>query len=79
MLKYFVPRHKSPFIRVRLEAHGTAVWNLIDGQRSVGEIVACLSSHFNNEAGYEQRITAYIAQLQRQGFIRFAPVFASAK
>jgi hypothetical protein len=72
MQKYFVPRHKSPLIRVRLEAHGTAVWSLIDGRQSVKEIVDRLASHFPNEANYEYRVIAYLTQLQKQGFVKFA-------
>jgi hypothetical protein len=69
--KHLVPKHKSPVIRIRLEAHGTAVWHLIDGQRTVGEIADALASHFDGEANYAYRIAAYFSQLQAQGFIRF--------
>jgi hypothetical protein len=71
MQKYFVPKHKSPVIRIQLEEHGTAVWNLIDGQRTVKEIADRLAEHFNHEENYEYRIAAYLSQLQRQGFINY--------
>jgi hypothetical protein len=70
MRKYFVPKNKSAVIRIRLEKHGTAVWNLIDGNRTVLEIVNILAEHFDNEKNYEYRITTYISQLHRQGFIK---------
>jgi superoxide dismutase len=70
MQKYLTPKHKSPIIRIRLEEHGTAVWNLIDGKRTVGEITAALAQHFNEEENYEYRITNYLSQLQGQGFIK---------
>ena len=73
MQKYFVPRNKPPYIRVRLDAHGTAVWDLIDGERSVGKIVEELAACFNNESGYEYRIAAFVSQLQRQGYIEMRP------
>ncbi|MDR1340497.1 MAG: PqqD family protein [Prevotellaceae bacterium] len=70
MRKYFVPKNKSDTIRIRLEKHGTAVWNLIDGNRTVLDIVNILAEHFDNEEDYEYRITKYISQLHRQGFIK---------
>lgn len=71
MQKYFVPKNKSPFIRIRLEEHGTAVWNLIDGKRTVREIVVALADHFNNEENYELRITTYLGSMQRNGFVKY--------
>ena len=71
MQKYFVPKNKSAMIRIRLEEHGTAVWDLIDGQRTVREITGALSEHFHHELNYEYRITTYLKQLHRQGFIIF--------
>ncbi|MDR2475891.1 MAG: PqqD family protein [Bacteroidales bacterium] len=70
MQRHFVPKNKSPYIRIRLEKHGTAVWNLIDGKRSVRNISEALAGHFNSEANYEYRVAAYLKQLQRQGFVQ---------
>jgi hypothetical protein len=70
MQKYFIPKNKSTIIRLYLEEHGTAVWNLIDGTRTVLEIVEILAEHFDDEKNYEYRITTYISQLQKQGFIK---------
>ena len=69
MQKFFVPRNKSKTIRIRLEEHGTAVWNLIDGKRTVKEIAELLAEHFQNEENYEYRVAAYFLQLYRQGFL----------
>jgi hypothetical protein len=71
MRKYFVPKNKSAVIRICLEEHGTAVWKLIDGKRTVREISEALAEHFNHEENYEYRITTYLSQLQKQGFIKF--------
>ena len=71
MRNYFTPKNKSPFIRIRLEEHGTAVWDLIDGKRSVREIVIALIEHFNHEENYEYRIATFLSQLQRQGFVKY--------
>jgi hypothetical protein len=71
MQKYFIPKNKSPFIHIRLEEHGTAVWDFIDGKRTVMEITEALAEHFNREENYEYRVTAFLLQLQKQGFIKF--------
>jgi len=71
MQKYFVPKNKSAIIRVRLEEHGTAVWDLIDGKRTIKEITEILSERFNHEENYEYRIAAYFSQLYRQGFVKY--------
>jgi hypothetical protein len=70
MLKYFVPRNRSPIIRIRLEEHGTALWKLIDGKRTANELVELLAEHFQHEENYAYRIATYIQQLQKQGFVK---------
>lgn len=69
--KYLLPKGISPYIRVRLEEHGSAVWNLIDGKRNVREIIDLLSEHFNDEDNYASRITIYLSQLRKDGFIKY--------
>jgi len=71
MQKYFIPKNKSATIRVRLEEHGTAVWDLIDGKRTIKEIAETLSERFNHEENYEYRIAVYFSQLYRQGFVKY--------
>ena len=70
MQKYFVPRNRPSTIRVRLDEHGTAVWDLIDGKRTVKEITATLSDHFNHEENYEYRIAVFFSQVHKQGFVK---------
>jgi len=67
----FVTIEKSKFIRVRLDEHGTAVWKLIDGKRTVEKIAELLAEHFNHEENYEYRVTQFVGQLYKQGFINF--------
>jgi len=71
MQKYMVPKNKSAVIRVRLDEHGTAVWNLIDGKRTIKEIAEALTEHFQQEKNYEYRVVAFFSQLYRQGFVKY--------
>jgi len=70
MQKIFVPRNKSATIRISLDEHGTAVWNLIDGYRTVGKITEMLAEHFQHEENYEYRVAEFVLQLYRQGFLK---------
>ena len=65
-----VPKGMSKELHVKLEEHGTAVWELIDGKRNVREIIEKLADHFQNEEGYESRVSAYLSQMQKDGFIK---------
>lgn len=69
MQRFLLPKG-MPDIHVTLEEHGTAIWQLIDGRRTVGEIVELMGEHFHNEAGYASRVTTYFMQLQKDGFIQ---------
>ena len=60
----------SPDIHVRLEEHGSAVWRLIDGRRTVREIISLLAVHFQSDENYASRVTTYVMQLQKDGFIK---------
>ena len=42
---FLLPKSMSADIRVKLEEHGTAVWSLIDGKRTVQEIISLLTEH----------------------------------
>lgn len=57
-------------VRVQLEEHGTAVWQLIDGKRTVGEIIALLAPHFDGEENYATRVTLYLMRMHKDGLIR---------
>ena len=71
MQRFLVPKGMSKELHVHLEEHGTVVWELIDGKRTVREIIEKLADHFQNEAGYESRVSTYLYQLQKDGFIKF--------
>lgn len=71
MRRWFLPKGMSPYIHVTLEEHGSAVWKLIDGERTVADIISLLASHFEGEEEYASRVTTYIMQLQKDHFIFF--------
>lgn len=71
MQRYLIPNSLSPYLHITFEEHGTAVWDLIDGKRTVREIIEALGEHFNYEENYDQRVTMFLNQLQARGFIKY--------
>ena len=71
MQKHLIPKSISPYVRVTLEEHGTAVWNLIDGKRCVRDIIALLNTHFKQEEEYEARVTDFITRLHKDQLIKY--------
>ena len=72
MRRFLLPKGMSADIHEKLEEHGTAVWRLIDGQRTVQEIISLLAGHFRDDDNYPFRVTKYIMQLQKDGFIQLS-------
>jgi len=68
--KYLVPKNKNAVVRVSLDEHGTAVWNLIDGKRTIAKIAEQLGEHFSHEENYELRIAEFMMHLYKQGFVK---------
>lgn len=70
MQRWLLPKSLSPYVRMPLEEHGTAVWRLVDGQRTVREIIELLAPHFEGDTTYPSRVAAYLMRLQKDGLIR---------
>jgi hypothetical protein len=71
LTRLFVSKNKSPMIRIRLDEHGSAVWNLIDGRRTVKQISDALAEHFNHEENYEYRVAKHFSHLHKNGFVKY--------
>ena len=51
MHRILVTKAMSKALHLKLEEHGTAVWELIDGKRNVREIIEKLAARFQNVEG----------------------------
>lgn len=69
--KLFARYAKSEQIHIRFDRYGSAVWDAIDGKRSVKEICEELSELFASEEDYEARILLFVTQLREKGFIKY--------
>ena len=61
---------RKPIFRVRLDARGTAVWQAMDGSRTVDEVTELIGRAFPEEADTTTRTALFIRELARGGFIR---------
>lgn len=68
----FLTKKRSAEIKVPLDEHGSEVWKLMDGKRTVAQIILELGDYFENEENYDLRIITYITQLQKDKIIYFA-------
>lgn len=71
LAKYLQPRLSRPFFRVKLDLIGAAIWNAIDGVRTIHELADLLYEEFGDEIEprYE-RCARFIHSLQEGAMIR---------
>jgi hypothetical protein len=71
-LQKMLPKNRSPYIKANLDEIGTAVWELIDGKRTVNEIAAILEEKFQEAISpVHQRLAAFMRNLNANKFITF--------
>ncbi len=68
MAKLFLFGKKNE-VRIKLDPNGTLVWSLIDGKKSVQEILDKLSEKTQEEENYEERTIKFMLQLLNLGII----------
>lgn len=69
--KWLIPTRRSPHFRIRLDENGSAVWELIDGERNAGEICDIMRDRGIDGEGLEERVTGFLSKLYRNRFIVF--------
>jgi hypothetical protein len=70
--KLIEPRLKNPFLKIKLDEIGSAVWSNIDGERNVGLIGEILKERFGDdiEPCFE-RLSMFFTQLELSRYIRY--------
>ena len=72
LVKYLRPRVKNPFLKIKLDQIGSAVWLLCDGKRCVGEIVDQMEAKFEKEIEpCIGRLELFLTHLERSNYISF--------
>jgi hypothetical protein len=72
LVQHLMPRLKYPFIKIKLDEIGSAVWLEIDGKKKVGEIAEILEQKFGDKIQpIEDRLSKFFTQLKLHRFIDF--------
>jgi hypothetical protein len=70
MQKWVLPLLAKPNFRVKLDAHGSYIWQQCDGQTLIGEIAEKMLTAFGPEIEpVNERIAAFIRKLEREAFL----------
>ena len=72
MVKYIMPKLKSPDFKVNFDEFGSFVWKQIDGNLTIEKIGEKLKEHFKEdiEPVYE-RLSLFIQSIERYKFIEY--------
>jgi hypothetical protein len=70
LVKYVTPNLKHPFFHIKLDEFGSLVWNMCDGNTTIGQISDALSTKYgeNFDPSFE-RISNFFSQLIRDKFV----------
>lgn len=72
LVKTLMSRLKHPFIKVKLDEIGSAIWLEIDGVKTVGEIASVIEIKFRDKVQpVEERFQKFFSQLYHHKFINF--------
>lgn len=72
LVRYLVPRLKSPDIKVKLDKFGSSAWLKADGNKNVQQICEELLSEYGEEINpVVDRVTKFFTQLYQYQFISF--------
>lgn len=75
LIKFLIPKMKSPFIKIKLDEFGSEVWQLIDGSKKVLEISEKLLEKFGDRIQpVNERLTKFLTQLYHYKFINFKEI-----
>jgi len=70
LVRWLVPHIAQPSFRVKLDAHGSFVWNCCDGATTVSEIARKMERTFGEPIdSLNERIGLFIGRLMRDKFL----------
>ena len=71
LARYVMPRLRNPHVRVKLDAHGSFLWQQCDGETPVLAIAERMASAFGDELEpMLERVGAFLRRLQREELIQ---------
>ncbi|MCU0663871.1 MAG: PqqD family protein [Myxococcota bacterium] len=74
LARYLQPLLTRPYFKVRLDAHGSATWNAIDGVRTVAQLGDLLRDEFGEEVEpCHERVSKFIHSLFKGDMVEMRP------
>jgi hypothetical protein len=71
LAKWLMPRLRSPYIRVKLDALGSFVWKQCDGKTTVAEIADRMREEFGGSLGsVEERVGRFLTVLRKSDLVK---------
>jgi len=67
--RFIAARVHKPHVSVKLDARGSFVWDLCDGERTVEQIALALEDRDGPSDDLRQRLVTFLVRLARQGMI----------
>lgn len=67
--RWLQPRLRDPYMKIHLDALGSAVWEACDGARTGEEIAALLAERFPGTPQPAERVRVFLRRLRMQGHI----------
>lgn len=72
LVQHLMPRLRHPYIKIKLDEIGSAVWLEIDGKKTIGEIASILETKFGEKIQpIDERLSKFFTQLNSYHFIKF--------
>ena len=70
LVKHVMPNLKRPYFHIKLDEYGSLIWNMCDGNTTIGQISDSLNKNYGAEfdPSYE-RISNFFSQLIRDKFV----------
>jgi len=78
MLKTFIPKWKSPYVRTRFDDFGSFVWMQCDGSRNVHEIAEKLREEYGSDIEpAHDRLKLFFQQLSLRGYVELRFIYGT--
>ncbi|MDL2222710.1 PqqD family protein [Bacteroidales bacterium OttesenSCG-928-M11] len=68
-IKFLLPKGRKNEIKLDFDANGSAVWRLIDGKRSVQDILSDLEEVAQGQDLFDDRVVVFLQSLIQNDFI----------
>jgi hypothetical protein len=70
LMQWLQVRLRSKYFRVKLDAFGSHVWRVCDGQTTVTKIAQSFKENFGDVPELVERISTFLSRLEKQSLVK---------